>query len=118
VGEDMKGMIWPDEVPTEVAAQRDGNGPQQAAAPGSRGRSPKKKVGGSLRSAPVESMKIAERDDAQDAAEASGDEAPEKAAQAAERAHHAPPPAAAAGAKRDSAKSGKRELPPYLRVVK
>jgi len=42
----MKGMIWPDEVPSEVAAQRDGKAPQPATVTGGRtrpAREPKKK---------------------------------------------------------------------------
>jgi hypothetical protein len=119
VGEDMKGMIWPDEVPSEVAAQRDGKAPQPASAPGARGRparEPRKKLG-ALRSATSEPAKGADRDEAQDE---SGpvDDALEKTAELTGAPGHSPPPPAAADAKRESGKSGKRELPPYLRVVK
>jgi hypothetical protein len=103
VGEDMKGMIWPDEVPTEVAAQREGKGSQPAAGPAPRARSPrepKKKLG------PLGPPKLED---------ASKTDASNEAAPAESRPssvlEEAPP-------KRDSAKSGKRELPPYLRVVK
>ncbi len=118
VGEDMKGMIWPDEVPSEVAAQRDGKSPQQAAAPGARtrpAREPRKKLA-SVKSPPAETTKLEESGHA-DQAEPPSDEVPEKA----ELANVArPSPSASVGSepKRESGKSGKRELPPYLRVVK
>jgi stringent starvation protein B len=118
VGEDMKGMIWPDEVPSEVAAQRDGKAPQQAGARGRPAREARKKLG-SLRSAPDEA-KVAVRNDAEDddVALPSVDDALEKAAELASAPGHSPPPAAAPDATREIGKSGKRELPPYLRVVK
>jgi hypothetical protein len=114
VGEDMKGMIWPDEVPSEVAAQRDGKAPEQAAAPGARGRparEPRKKIG-ALRSAPSEPTKSED----EEPAPPPSTEPIEKTAELA-GARQAPP-AASPEAKRDGGKSGKRELPPYLRVVK
>jgi hypothetical protein len=115
VGEDMKGMIWPDEVPSEVAAQRDGGPPEQAAAPGVRPRSvreSRKKIG-AIRSAPTEPTRS---DDApEEPASAPGDEPIEKTAELAGAPRQAP---AAPDVKRESGKSGKRELPPYLRVVK
>jgi len=125
VGEDMKGMIWPDEVPSEVAAQRDGKSPQQAGAPGARGRparEPRKKLA-SVKSAPSESDKVADGNGDGDEAQPPADEAPEKPAEletVATRVGRAPPPNAPVGPdpKRESGKSGKRELPPYLRVVK
>jgi hypothetical protein len=111
----MKGMIWPDEVPSEVAAQRDGKAPEQAAAPGPRPRSarePRKKLG-AIRSAPTEP---AGSDDApEEPASAPADEPVEKTAELAGAPRHVP---AAPDVKRESGKSGKRELPPYLRVVK
>jgi stringent starvation protein B len=101
VGEDMKGMIWPDEVPSEVAAQREGK--QQPAPVGSV----------SSRARPSRELKR------KIAAEAPPDEAKPQAAESIERAAEgAPRPAAAPSAKSDGGKSGKRELPPYLRVVK
>src|SRR5215471_7887987 len=41
VGEDMKGMVWPDEVPAEVAASRDAKPPPQAETKSQRPRSPR-----------------------------------------------------------------------------
>jgi hypothetical protein len=104
VGEDMKGMIWPDEVPTEVAAQRESKGAQPAAGTTPRTRSPRepKKKLGPL--GPPKSEDVAETD-------ANG-EAAEAASRPAARPLAVSPP------KRDSVKPGKRELPPYLRVVK
>jgi hypothetical protein len=119
VGEDMKGMIWPDEVPTEVAAQRDGKAPPQAAPPGARprpAREPRKKIGPAR--VPVAEAKDPERETSpDDLASASLEEAPAQAAELASVARPASPPGSA-DAKRESGKSGKRELPPYLRVVK
>ncbi len=100
-GEDMKGMLWPDDVPAEIAAQREGKG-QQAGPTGPQRtrpqREPKRKVASAPPSEPKAAPKPAERP-----AEA---ESPNAATAA------MPQP------KRDGAKSGKRELPPYLRVVK
>ena len=119
VGEDMKGMIWPDEVPSEVAAQRDSKSPQQGGAPGARGRparEPRKKLA-SVRSAPTEPTKDAEGNAGDKEAE-QADEAPEKAVELASVARPSPNAPVGPDPKRESGKSGKRELPPYLRVVK
>ncbi len=99
VGEDMKGMIWPDEVPSEVAAQREGKqqpGPVASSPSRARpAREPKKKI--AAEPSPVEDKGAAQIDRV---------------------AEGGPRPAASPALKSDGGKSGKRELPPYLRVVK
>jgi hypothetical protein len=99
-GEDMKGMLWPDDVPAEIAAQREGKG-QQAGPGGPQRTRPAREAKRKVVSAPPSEPKAAPK-----SAERSEAESP-----TAESAAMPPP-------KRDSAKSGKRELPPYLRVVK
>lgn len=126
VGDDKRGMIWPDEVPAEVEnAQRPkGSEPQPA---GGKSRGPR-------------GAKKKERSPREDEARAAGDVASSEAAgQAREmrasarplaplpvsaRPLSSPPPSARTAAAPPSkgsgegAKPGKRELPPYLRVVK
>lgn len=109
VGADGRGMIWPESVPPEVAARapgRSGGGTKAGA-----GEKPRKR-GGHLRAA--SSSGTAESPEAK--AEPQSKEAPQAPAQGAEREEAAettskaePPPTPA---------SRKRELPPYLRVVK
>jgi stringent starvation protein B len=107
-GEDMKGMLWPDDVPAEIAAQRDGKSPQVGAQGPQRTRpqrEAKKKVLGAA--GPPSEPKRA---------------VPPKAVERAPEAEGSTMSSAASAAmsqpKRDGSKSGKRELPPYLRVVK
>ena len=120
VGEDMKGMIWPDEVPTEVAAQREGKPPQPAVMPAARSRparEQKKKVA-ALRSAHAEPAEDSDGDARRDdAAQVPSGKPVEKVSEPL-RAQPSPRPPTPLDAKRESGKSGKRELPPYLRVVK
>lgn len=101
-GEDMKGMLWPDDVPAEIAAQREGK-PQAPAQRPRAHREPKKKVAAVPPSEPRAAGLSAKP------AEKSENESP--AVTTAESAAMPQP-------KRESGKSGKRELPPYLRVVK
>jgi stringent starvation protein B len=93
VGEDGKGMVWPSEVPSEVVARVE----QQAQTPPERRRPATKK-----RAKPRPAAR----------APAAAPEADSAAA-----SDGAPEPAPPAQEKRP-AKKGKRELPPYLRVVK
>jgi stringent starvation protein B len=103
-GEDMKGMLWPDDVPSEVAAQRDTKPTQQAPALRVRAaREPKRKAmgdrgGPAIGSSPPVSSPGRSSELARPAASVDPEAVPE--------------------AKRDRARPGKRELPPYLRVVK
>lgn len=90
VGEDQRGMIWPDSVPKEVAAQADGR-PQGKRSP--KEKRPKLRVAAKATSsvpAPVEA-----------ASQETSTEAP-----------------AAAPTKGSTPAKKARELPPYLRVVK
>jgi stringent starvation protein B len=107
-GEEMKGMLWPDDVPAEIAAQRDGKapptaspGPQRTRAP----REPKRKaVAVGAPSSEPEPMAGAPTSPGRSTEQSEGVSTAETATM--------PQP------KRDVAKPGKRELPPYLRVVK
>ena len=129
VGEDFRGMVWPDDVPPEVAAQLK-NQQQQVERPGLRA------VPSRDASAPVPGRPEAVKPRREDAAEravrkaiskeAAGRAQEKKRDGAAKRkrelraaptpshpsAHSAPSASAADG------KKGKRQLPPYLRVVK
>jgi hypothetical protein len=102
-GEDMKGMLWPDDVPAEIAAQREGKG-QQVGPGGPQRTRPQREAKRKVVSAPPSEPKSAP-----------------PAPKSGERSEAESPTAESAAMpqpKRDGAKSGKRELPPYLRVVK
>jgi hypothetical protein len=105
-GEDMKGMLWPDDVPAEIAAQRDGKAPQ-AGPQGPQRTRPREAKRKTVASAPTSEPKVPVPVPPRD--EPTTPDAP--TASTAETAAMPQP-------KRDSSKSGKRELPPYLRVVK
>jgi len=121
VGEDGRGMIWPDEVPSEVAAQMQMH---PAASPP---REPK------LRAVPAEEQPSAPTPK-KTAKKASAKPATAKKKVAAKKADQPRKPAAAAKPKKkltaaprlapppaprvDSAPKPKRDLPPYLRVIK
>jgi len=120
MGDDNRGMVWPDDVPVEVARQAQGRAsegparkePQKVAA----AREPK------AEGAP-KPKRSRKRERPALSAVPDGEEAPlpSKAAKPAqEQAVPAARPAAAAPAARPSAGATrkKRELPPYLRVVK
>jgi len=110
-GEEMKGMLWPEDVPAEIAAQRDAKGPE---APTQRPRAARD----SKRRAPVAAMRRSDPSPATSPPPSSVSPSSDKP----ESAPAALVPTAASAAmsqpKRDVSKSGKRELPPYLRVVK
>jgi len=114
-GEEMKGMLWPEDVPAEIAAQRDAKGPQ---APTQRPKSPRD----SKRKAPVAPVAAVRRSAPSLASGSPSSSASPSSEKPESPAAPAPVPTAASAAisqpKRDSSKSGKRELPPYLRVVK
>lgn len=107
-GEDMKGMLWPDDVPTEVAAQREGKPTRQT--PAVRARAGRERRKGAAAGA------TGERESP--AAGATGPSAASRSVEMQPPAEASAESAAMPEAKRDSAKPGKRELPPYLRVVK
>ena len=136
VGESQRGMVWPEDVPPEVAAQQQKAG---SAAPKEKAKKPRPRlaaVGPAERSG-------SEPDAEQAQAQAERAERAERLDEAAEAAPEAPAarqpaPAAAAAAAREETPSAdadagegeaagpgarpgakpKRELPPYLRVIK
>jgi stringent starvation protein B len=134
VGEDGRGMIWPEDVPPEVAAQAQGRSPapkeqRHLRAVSEGGETPavakEKEVaspapGPSPAPAPAQAAepppKKTGRGSEKAAAASAGDAAPNKKRSGAKREgpKRAPEPAAPAPAEG----RGKRELPPYLRVVK
>lgn len=101
VGEDGKGMVWPGDVPPEVAAQM-----QRATTPAPRQtKRPRPKLAAAETGLDGEDLLDGARDALRDRRRA-----PEPAAAHAEDGVPAPP----AGA----VKRPRRELPPYLRVIK
>jgi stringent starvation protein B len=126
VGEDHQGMIWPDEVPPEVSAAQREKAPDQSEAKGPRARAAR---GGKTRRK-VEAVpdRAASKSDATSPS-SSSEGAGEAASPAARSLGPLPvsvgpaPVARSLGAppnkgSSDAPKPGKRELPPYLRVVK
>lgn len=108
VGEDGRGMIWPESVPSEVAAAAPGRSP---VAPAEKERRPKLQV---AKGAQAKS---------EGPAKERTKEAKLPAAAAAKKAPPAAPVSAAPSrgsrpAKEEEPAKKKRELPPYLRVVK
>lgn len=106
VGEDGKGMVWPGDVPPEVAAQM-----QRATSPAPRQtKRPRPKLAAAEASSETNSGLVSEMD-GEDLLDGDGTRerrrAPEPAAIRAED-----------GVPAGSAKRPKRELPPYLRVIK
>jgi stringent starvation protein B len=124
VGDDKRGMIWPDEVPAEVESAQRQKAPEPQAGPTkSRGPRGSKKKERPLRD---EEAKPAGELASSEAA-GQGREARTSARPLAPLPVSARPPTApsarTAGAPStkgsgEAAKPGKRELPPYLRVVK
>ncbi len=134
VGEDGRGMVWPDDVPPEVAVQMQRGGSQQKQAPVKRAR-PKLAAleggaGSREREAPAEEENAEQaelrKEETEESPETPSETPQPSAAQSAETApeeseesrdqsedtEQAPRPRPAAG------KKPKRELPPYLRVIK
>ena len=127
VGEDGKGMIWPSEVPSEVAAQMEGrslDAGDRGASPGSPrvARSASKKRRQPSRSTGRASSALSEagaraRPGAPSTSDQPGDRSvPEP--QGSPPSASSPDAAPLVASAEDPAKKGKRELPPYLRVVK
>jgi stringent starvation protein B len=127
VGEDMKGMVWPDEVPAEVAAQRDAKAPPAPEAKAARPRSPRESRRRTAPEGGPPAKKLAVVPTAPPSAPPAQSKLP----------FASPPPSPSAGPRvasntssreaepaqpaapnREAGKPGKRELPPYLRVVK
>lgn len=135
VGEDMKGMVWPDDVPAEVAA--DAKPPPVAEAKSQRPRAPRDTRRRTAPEAVPPPKKLAVVPGATSPAGPVQSSLPFKATHNTpppnptthvtgprSPAHHAhgsrdgEAPAQPTAPKRDTAKPGKRELPPYLRIVK
>ncbi len=140
VGDDGRGMIWPDSVPPEVAAAAEGR-PSSAKAENKR---PRLRVAGeATQSAEAQAAPQTEEESAGPAKRAKGARAAKKAAApsqalgpkavaptvpqvvaAAERASEPtaassqPDKGAGGGSRQSPAQQTKRELPPYLRIVK
>ncbi len=117
VAENGRGMVWPDDVPPEVAAQLGPAGQKPAAAPpaGSRGSATLKAVPSQSEAAALKAKRAAaakrKRANAKEAkalAPAIEKTAPKRAAKSEPQKQQALPVAAAS----------KRPLPPYLRVIK
>jgi stringent starvation protein B len=115
VGEDRRGMVWPDDVPQEVAAQQ---AEQLKAQKKKRDRPKLRAVGGDAdRQDGPEAEEAEETDEAAEPAGArgeSGPRAPTPVPPPQPEAESSPPAAEEAPAD----EGGKRRLPPYLRVVK
>ena len=136
VGDNGRGMVWPDDVPPEVTAQAENQARDKAKA---------EEAAGRLRAVPAQSAPAAEAEASKDeragrpaakrksrakkpaavpaavATPSKADEAKAKPAPKRKRkaeAQPAPAPAAEAAEARKPVAKGKRELPPYLRVVK
>jgi stringent starvation protein B len=113
VGEDGRGMVWPDDVPAEVARQAQGRGVEDAVRRPPKGEPPRDAKLDAAK--PKRSRKrpalaaVPDRNDVTGTAASASPAAPPS------RPAVAPVPAA-----RSAAGQGrkKRELPPYLRVVK
>jgi stringent starvation protein B len=130
VGEDGRGMVWPEDVPAEVARQaqsrpaeamprKDAPKAAPARAEGKRAeaRSPESVVGGKAKR-PRKRPALAAVPDEQPASQPAAQSAEvrdEVAAAASPRPALSPSPPTRLA---DNAKRRKRELPPYLRVVK
>ena len=129
VGDNGRGMVWPDDVPPEVTAQAENQARDKAKAEEAAGRL---RAVPTAQPAPAEARKAEETGAAKKrksrAKKPAAVAAPEKADEA--QAKPAPkrkrktaaqpdaPPAAEAAEARKPVAKGKRELPPYLRVVK
>jgi hypothetical protein len=104
VGDDGRGMIWPESVPPEVAARAPGRGTGAAKAGGAE----KARKGGHLRTAgspaAAQARTVSKQNEPATSSELTKNESTESPPKA-------EPPA-------DAATSRKRELPPYLRIVK
>lgn len=113
VGEDGRGMIWPESVPAEVASAADGRSPVSA----QKAPRPRLRVAGSeeTEKAPEVAQELGPEQKATPS-EAVHAEAPSPEAEAPSPAAEAPSPAAVAQKAQSSQKG--RELPAYLRIVK
>jgi stringent starvation protein B len=130
-GEEMKGMLWPDDVPAEIAQHGEGKSSQPAGVGPKAPRAPRdaKRKAAAVgappppaepQSSPSVPTKLGVKPGGGVKPGSEWIESP--VAAEADAGSERPAPAAATATtprpKSDTAKSGKRELPPYLRVVK
>jgi hypothetical protein len=123
VGDDKRAMIWPDEVPAEVETAQRQKGPESVGSPAkTKARGAKKRERATREGDSSEAVGSTEgagqgreqRPSARPLAPLPISSRPASAGSPAARTAGAPP----AGKGDDPPKPGKRELPPYLRVVK
>ncbi len=108
VGEDGRGMIWPESVPPEVASAADGRSPVAA----QKAPRPRLRVAGS-----EQTEKQASTSDAAPSEKETVGESRNQSEQKADSSAPAAPSPIAVARKAESSRKG-RELPSYLRVVK
>jgi stringent starvation protein B len=129
VGENGRGMVWPDDVPPEVTAQAENQARDKAKAEETQGRLravqalPAEEAQAAAGGAPKKRKPRPKKAAAVPAVKAQAEAKPERkpAAKRKRKAEPAPQPSAQSAEAGDSRKpvaKGKRELPPYLRVVK
>lgn len=134
VGDNGRGMVWPDDVPPEVTAQAENQARDKAKAEEAAGRLRAVPAQPAPQAAPAESAKEeasgrpaakrksrAKKPAAVPAEAQKAEQAKAKPAAKRKRKQEAdatPAPAAEAAEARKPVAKGKRELPPYLRVVK
>lgn len=124
VGDDKRGMIWPDEVPAEVENAQRQQTPETHGAPKGRGARGGKKKERLPREEDASAAAGSSGDGAGSAREARTSARPLAPLPVSARPASPAPAARTAGAPStkggtgEAAKPGKRELPPYLRVVK
>lgn len=121
VGESQRGMVWPDDVPPEVAAQQQQKA--AAAAPKEKAKKPRPRLAavGPADRAEGEAEAAPPQEPAEGEAEAAPAPAAAPAAAPATARDEEQPEAGEGGAQGPTARPGgkpKRELPPYLRVIK
>lgn len=129
VGENGRGMVWPDDVPPEVTAQAENQARDKAKAEEAQGRLravqalPAEEAQAATGGAPKKRKPRPKKAAAVPAVKAQAEAKPERkpAVKRKRKAEPAPQPSAQSAEAGDSRKpvaKGKRELPPYLRVVK
>ncbi len=112
VGEDGRGMVWPDDVPPEVALQAQNQ--KGAGAPGKAGKKGRKLA---AVDANDETAKRRQRADA-DRVRADDDDTNDLGAPGEPRAGAPGPERSGSAGAGSPARKRRRELPPYLRVIK
>jgi stringent starvation protein B len=118
VDEDGKGMVWPDEVPAEVAAQRDPKAPRgPAAAPKPKGAREARKKLAAAKAPTEDTPPVTEPPQALRERTPRAEERPRSVGPTLAEPPSRPAPASPR-VPEPGKPPGKRELPPYLRIVK